>query len=502
MSANEGAATAAGLPASSRPRPGDRLELRVDALAHGGAGIGRHDGYVVFVDGAFPGDVVSAEIVKPKRGYATARLVEVLEPSSDRVPERCDHDGPGCPGSPWQGLRYERQLEHKQQQVDDALTRLGGLSGYAIEPIVAATECWRYRNKMEYSFGSSADSFGGSAGTPAETPNVNMPSAADPADGFAAGRRPLVLGFHSRGRWEQVLDARDCVLASERSNAVRNFVRDWCRERDLPAYDRRDGSGLLRNLVVREGRRTGELQVRLVTTDGEVDVDRLATELADRFPDASLLWTRTAAMAEVSYGGETDLVAGASKIREELAGLRFEISPHAFFQTNTEMAERLYGLAADYASLGGQERVFDLYCGIGTLSLVLALRAAEVWAVDVVEEAIADAIENARANEIENVRFFAGDTRTAIRPLAQQAPRPDVVVVDPPRAGLSAKVVRRLLETNPRRIVYVSCNPTTLAPNARQIVDAGFRLVKVRPVDMFPHTPHIECVALLERVDG
>ena len=292
------------------------------------------------------------------------------------------------------------------------------------------------------------------------------------------------------------------MLASERSNDVRNLVRDWCSARGLAAYDRRVGDGLLRNLVVREGRRTGALQLRLVTTEDELDVQALGAAVRERYPDSSLFWTRTAALAEVSHGGDTELVGGDSTLEEELCGLRFRVSPLAFFQTNTEMAERLYRQAADYAALTGHERVFDLYCGIGTLGLVLALQAGEVWGVDISEQGIADAIENARLNEIENARFFAGDARRAIRPLAEQAPRPDVVVVDPPRAGLSQKVVRRLLETHPKRIVYVSCNPTTLAPNARQIVDAGFRLAKVRAVDMFPHSPHIECVALLERTDA
>jgi 23S rRNA (uracil1939-C5)-methyltransferase len=453
-----------------RPRPGERLDLRVEDLVHGGAGIARRDGYVVFVEGGLPGDLVRAEVVKSRRDFANARAVELLEPGPDRVPERCHHDGQGCPGSPWQALRYERQLEHKLRQVDDALGRLGGLSGYELEPIVPATDVWRYRNKMEYSFGETD------------------------------GR--LVLGFHARGRWEQVLDVDDCVLASERNNAARNLVRDWCAQQGLSAYDRRDGTGFLRNLVVREGKRSGDLQLRLVTAEGDFQSAELGEAVRESFPQASLLWTRTSALAEVSSGGETETIVGIDRIHEEVAGLRFSISPLAFFQTNTEMAERLYEQASLYAGLAGRERVFDIYCGIGTLSLVLALRSAEVWGVDVEEQAIADAIANAKSNEIDNAHFFAGNARTAIRPLAEQAPRPDVVVVDPPRAGLSGKVVRRVLETQPKRIVYVSCNPTTLAPNARQIVDAGFRLVKVRPVDMFPHTPHTECVALLERADA
>jgi 23S rRNA (uracil1939-C5)-methyltransferase len=459
---------------SERAEPahrGDELELTVESLAHGGAGVARRNGYVVFVDGGLPGDVVRAQVTKAKRDYAHARALELLERGPDRVPQRCDHDGEGCPGSPWQGLRYECQLEHKQRQVDEALTRLGRLTGYELEPIVAAESVWRYRNKLEYSFG-----------------------AREPAG--------IALGFHARGRWEQVLDTNDCMLASERDNAARNLVRDWCAGERLSPFDRRARSGFLRNLVIREGRRSGDLQLRLVTGEGDFRAEELAHAARERFPEASLLWTRTRALAEVSHGGETAIVAGSEKLEEELCGLRFRISPEAFFQTNTEMAERLYRLAGDYAGLEGRERVFDLYCGIGTLSLVIALRAAEVWAVDVSEEAIADAIENARRNEVDNVRFFAGDVRSAIRPLAERAHRPDVVVVDPPRAGLSKKVVRRVLELSPSRIVYVSCNPTTLAPNARQLVDGGYRLAKVRAVDMFPHTPHIECVALLERADG
>ena len=465
---------------AERPRRGDQLELTVERLAHGGAGVARRDRYVVFVEGAFPGERVRAEVYRAKRDYANARAVEILEPHPDRGPVRCDHEGGECPGSPWQPLRYERQLQYKHELVEDALTRIGGFQDVTLEPILPALNEWRYRNKTEYTFG--------------RRPSAN-PSAGLPADG-------LVLGFHARGRWDTVNDARDCLLASERNNAVRNFVRDWCAAQGLSAYDRRAQEGLLRNLVVREGRNTGDLQVRLVTSAGEFDVDALGDELRAVFPDAGFLWTRIEGPAGSTHGGVTEIVTGEERFRERLGDLEFSISPEAFFQTNTEMAERLYSLAGEYAGLAGTERVYDLFCGIGTLSLLLALRAGEVWAVELSEEAVADAIRNAQLNEIENVNFFAGDVRDALRPLAERAPRPDVVVVDPPRAGLSTKMVSRLLETRPRRVVYVSCNPTTLAPNAAQMAEHGYRLVKVRAVDMFPHTPHIECVALIERVDG
>jgi 23S rRNA (uracil1939-C5)-methyltransferase len=447
-------------PAAARPTRGDELELTVDSLAYGGNGVARRDGYVVFVQGGIPGDRVRAVVGKSKRAYAEARAVEILQPSPQRIPPVAHH-----PGAPWQVLGYERQLEVKQEQVDDALRRIGKLDGYLLEDIVSAVAPWRYRNKLEYSFG------------------------ADPEDGR------LLCGFHAPGRWNEIVDIDDCLLASEAGNAAREEVAAWCRRAGLTPYDRRSGEGVLRNLVVREGRRTGQLQVRLVTSRTKLDADAFAqASTAD-----AVLWTRIDSVAEVTQGGETDLLSGADRIEEELGGMRFRISPHAFFQTNTEMAEQLYGLAIEYAQLRGYERVYDLFCGIGTIGLLMAPRAAEVWGLELIEDAIADAIANARLNEIDNARFYAGDVRLALRELVSTAGRPDVIVVDPPRAGLSQKVVRRLIEASAKRIVYVSCNPTTLAPNAAQLVEAGYTLSRVRPVDMFPQTPHIECVALLER---
>jgi len=444
---------------AARPAVGAELELRIDSLAFGGAGVARHEGYVVFVDGGFPGDRVRARVHHRKRAYAQARAIELLEPGPDRVPARAEH-----PGAPWQELRYERQLQAKRDQVEDALRRIGHLDGFTLHEIVAAQELWRYRNKLEYSFGRG--------------------------DGGE-----LSLGFHEPGSWERIVPLSDCLLASEPADAVRRRALDWCRAESLAPFDRRTRTGFLRNLIVREGRRTGELQVRLVTAPGELDGVSLAQALSVQ----SLLHTRTDALAETSQGGETELIAGTSTIAEEICGLRIAISPDAFFQTNTEMAERLYGLAAAAADLHGWERVFDLFCGTGTIGLSLAARAGTVHGLEIVPEAVADAIANARANEIANASFYAGDVRLALRELAQRAGRADVLIVDPPRAGLSQSVVRRIIETAPKRIVYVSCNPTTLAPNAAQLAAAGWRLDHVTPLDMFPQTPHIECVALLRR---
>jgi len=451
----EGAAGTRG--AARAPRRGEQLELEIDSLAFGGRGVARADGFVVFVAGALPGDRVLAEVTKGKKRFAEARAVELLQAAADRLPDRCVHGGEPCPGAPWQGLPYEQQLHHKQEQVAEALGRIGHLEGFELEEIVPAVEQWRYRNKLEYSCGENEEG-------------------------------EATLGFHARGRWDVTVDADDCHLASEPGNEARNAVREWARAEAIPAFDPRTGRGVLRNLAVREGRRTGQVQTRLVTTKA-------------RFPRPPVDLHTIVEADSGSSDGPTG-VLGEERLREELCGLRLEMSHGAFFQTNTEMAERLYAVAGEFAGLNGRERVFDLFSGIGTIGLTMARGAGEVWGLEIVPEAIADAERNARANGIENAHFMAANARTGVRPLVEKAGKPDVVVVDPPRAGLSQKIVRRVLECEAKRIVYVSCNPTTLAPNAVQLGEAGYRLRRVRPVDMFPQTPHIECVALFEREPG
>ncbi len=437
----------------SRPRQGEELEVEIDSLAQGGRGVARANGYVVFVSGALPGDRVRARLTKAKRHYAEAKAVELVRASPDRLADRCVHEGEPCPGAPWQALPYERQLAEKAAHVADALRRLGGFEGFEVEPIKPALEQWRYRNKLEYSFGGR--------------------------DGG------LALGFHRRGSWADVVDVDDCQLASERNNAARNAVRDWARREGIPAYDRRAQDGVLRNLVVREGRRTEQVQTRLVTSPA--DFARPPVDLHT--------------VVEGPGGGTNGPtgVLGSEFLEEELGGLRLRVSHSAFLQTNTEMAERLCSIAGEMAGLEGRERVFDLFCGIGTIGLSLAQRAGEVWGIETVDEAITDAEQNAIRNGLGNARFTRADVRLGIRPLLEAAGKPDVVVVDPPRAGLSKKVVRRLLECEATRIVYVSCNPTTLAPNTAQLTEGGYTLRRVKPVDMFPQTPLVESVALLER---
>jgi 23S rRNA (uracil1939-C5)-methyltransferase len=466
---------------AGRPQRGEVLELRIESLAFGGEGVARlgEGGYVVFVADAVPGDRVRAVVHRRKRSYAHARTLELLEPSPQRIPALAHH-----PGVPWQVLPYERQLEVKQDQVEEALRRIGRLDGFELQDIVPAVQRWRYRNKLEYSFGQGEDG-------------------------------QLVCGFHSSAGGRGVEALEDCLLASERGNLAREAVVRWCRGEGLSAWDRgafpearerrtspaADGRARLRNLVVRESRHSGQLLLRIVTTAGELDGGSLARALSQELGAAlcGVLWTRSRSLAETTAGGETELLAGEPQLHERLGELDLRISPEAFFQTNTEMAATLYEIAAEYAALEGWERVYDLYCGIGSIALTLAPRAGELWGIELIEPAVADAIAGAKRNEIANARFFAGDVRLALPELLERAGRPDVIVVDPPRAGLSKKVVHRIIDAAPKRVVYVSCNPTTLAPNAAELGAAGLRLRRVRPVDMFPQTPHIECVALFER---
>ncbi|MDQ4081938.1 MAG: 23S rRNA (uracil(1939)-C(5))-methyltransferase RlmD [Actinomycetota bacterium] len=443
------------------------LELEIESLAYGGNGVARLNGFVVFVRRGLPGDTVRARVTKVKRNHAEALAVEVVRGGPQRVDAPCAHY-PACGGCRFQDLAYDAQAASKEAQVADALARIGGIRDAPLEPILGAVSPFFYRNKLEYSFTQLADG----------------PS----------------LGFHQAGRWDSVLDIEKCWLTTDVGNAIRNAVRDWAREEALEAYDQETGQGYLRHLVVREGRNTGQVLVQLVTAPGERFETGYFVETLRHFPEVrSVHWSVNDSPAEVT-NLPTRLLWGEEAIEDVLCGLRFRVRPNVFLQTNTEMAERLYGLAREYASLTGGETVWDLYCGIGTIGLTLARDALTVWGIEVSEEAVACALENAELNGITNAAFFAGNVGQAVEELVDRSGAPDVVVVDPPRAGLAGKALRRLGRIGARRIVYVSCNPTTLASDVKQLgADWGYRLVRARAVDMFPHTPHVETVALLER---
>jgi 23S rRNA (uracil1939-C5)-methyltransferase len=443
------------------------LELSIESLAFGGNGVARLDGFVVFVRRGLPGDTVKARVTKVQRRHAEAVATEIVTPGPVRVEAPCAHY-PACGGCRFQDLAYETQVATKHQWVADSLQRIAGLTDAPLEPIVPAASQFHYRNKMEYSFTQREDG--------------------------------PTLGLHKAGRWDEVLQIDKCWITTDVGNAIRNTMHDWAREEKLTAYDQETHEGYLRHLMVREGRNTGQALVQLVTNRGErFDRERLIEVLTAIPQVKSIHWSINEGVSETTEL-PTELIWGEDAIEEEIGGLRFRVRPNAFLQTNTEMAEQLYAIAREFAGLTGNETVYDLYCGIGTIGLSMARDAMTVWGIEISEESVACAIENQELNAIGNTAFFAGNVGEVLADLRTRAGDPDVVVVDPPRAGLAGKALKRLGEIAAPRIVYVSCNPTTLAGDLKRLSDDyGYRLVRARPVDMFPHTPHVECVALLER---
>ncbi|MHB9112277.1 MAG: 23S rRNA (uracil(1939)-C(5))-methyltransferase RlmD [Thermoleophilia bacterium] len=476
-----------------KPFRSQELELVIDSLAFGGRGVARHEGFVLFVEGAVPGDRVRAVVTRARRSYAEARVIELLGSSTDRKPAECAHFGI-CGGCSWQTLSYEAQLRYKQQQVIECLGHIGGITGIELDEPIAAEPLWRYRNKVEFSFAPHLPDE--PVGT-ADVATPRAPASAKTSPGSSAG---IDLGFHLPGEWWRVVNIEDCLLHSQETNAIRRKVRDFARESGLAAWDQKNEAGFWRHLVLREGINTGEIMVNVVTGPGKFPkAGGFAARLTDAHPRiASLIWSVNDTRASVATGFPFTVLAGRDHIFEEICGLRLKVSPRSFMQTNTLMAERLYERALEYAGLTGEEFVFDLYSGIGSIALYLARSCSGVLGVEIVEDAVRLAEENARDNDVTNCRFIAGKVRSVLKELELDQ-RPHLVILDPPRAGASKKEVQRIIDLDAPRIVYISCNASTLAGNAAQLQEGGYRLVKASAVDMFPHTPHIEVVALFEQ---
>lgn len=453
----------------ARPRRDDILELEVQDLAFGGLGVARHDRFVVFCRDSAPGDRVRVRVRKARRRFAEADLLEVLRPGPGRREPPCPKI-PRCGGCRLQHVDYEVALAAKGAQVAEHLARIGHLEGVNVLPPDPAIERFGYRNKMEYS--------------------------AAPADDGA-----LTLGFHERGRWDRVVDVDACLLATPLGNRVRESVRAWAVAEGLAPYDQRAQVGDLRHVVVREGVSTGQVLVTIVTSPGHAEaVDRLADPLTRAHPEAvGLVHSVNDGVAEVTAGLPTRVVWGRDWIEERVNGVTLRLSAAAFFQTNTNMTGHLYDRVAEAAGLDGGQVVYDLFSGVGSIGLVMAGGAREVVAIEIVPEAVEDARANAERNGMVNHTALCGDVGVVLREHRGQLPPPDVAIVDPPRGGLSGRAVRRVLELAPPTLVYVSCQPATFADNAARFVAGGYRLEWVRPVDMFPQTPHIEAVARFTR---
>jgi 23S rRNA (uracil1939-C5)-methyltransferase len=453
----------------AKPRRGDVLELTIDDLAFGGEGVGRVQGYVVFVRGGVPGDRVRVRIVEARSRFGRGVIESLESPSPDRIDAPCPYFG-RCGGCRLQHLAYPAQLAFKEKQVRDCLERIGGLGAFELRPILPAPDAYGYRNKMEFTV------------------------VRDSGEGVA-------IGLHQADRYDVVLDIERCLLQSDTMNALLDELRVQARARKLAVYDQDSGAGLLRFATVREGRRTGEAMVNIVAAAPAVEaLGPVAERLRARVPSvASVVVNVNAKKASVAIGTEEHLLLGREYIRESLGGLTFQVSANSFFQTNTLQAERLFAVVEAACGLTGGETVLDLYSGTGAISLLLARRCRWVYGIEVSAAAVDDAVRNARANGIENCTFLPGEVRHVLPGLMRDGVRAEVVVADPPRAGFHPKALHALATLAPERIVYVSCNPSTLARDLGDLVRQGYRLEWVEPVDMFPQTPHIEAVARLQR---
>lgn len=470
-------------------KKGDIIELKITGYAFEGKGIAKitrdatEKKYVIFVDGAYPGDTVKAEFKKIKKSYAESKVIKILELSDDRAEPRCRYFGV-CGGCKQQDLKYEIQLKYKTEQVKDVFERIGGLKDFEILPIVPSEKIYYYRNKMEFSFADKRWLFPEEINNKDEITDQNF-----------------ALGLHIPRMFDKVLDINECYLQSEESTKILNFTRDFFKPKNTTIYSTKTHEGYLRNLVIKQSHHTNDLMVNLVTSKLDEQLfGKYSEELLKFEPKITTIVNNiNEKKAQVATGDFERVFHGNGVIFDKIGQFLFRISPNSFFQTNTIHAENLYKTALDFAEFSGDEIVYDLYSGAGTISIFVSPHVKQVYAFESVEDAVKDAHTNVELNKITNVHFALVDLNKSFLPLLKEKslPHPDVVIADPPRAGMNPKTVADLINLSPKKIVYVSCNPATQARDIKLFAEAGYKLIKIRPVDMFPHTYHIENVALL-----
>ena len=465
------------------------LELDIEKIAYGGQGVARVDGFVVFVRNVLPGQRVLAKIVKKRASYAEAVCLEVLKESPWKAEPRCRHFGT-CGGCLWQNLDYGKQLEIKTEQVRESVSRIGSVSDCEFLPTIPSPSIYHYRNKLEFTFGPRRWLL------PEEIESNKLVRPKD-----------FALGFHAKGRWEKVVDISECWLQAPETNKIIEVVRDISSGSGLRAYDTLSHQGFWRFLVIRHSKTNGDFLVNLITTALRSDQQRDAIErITDRLKKecgfvSSLVHSVSDKKAQIAYGDTSVPVYGPGKIKETLGDVTFTFSVNSFFQTNTEGTKRLYDEIVKFMRPEGHETVWDLYCGAGTISIYVASKVKRVLGIELLPEAIKDAERNCAENGVSNCIFLSGDLKEIaanFQQLARRYGKPDVIITDPPRAGMHKDVVNGLLEIEAPRIIAVSCNPTTFSRDVK-ILSEKYRLIKLRVVDLFPHTTHMETVALLER---
>ncbi len=447
-------------------KEGNYYALKIDDMGDSGEGIGKVEGFTIFVDGAVPEDKVIVKINQVKKSYAKGEISEFLEESPYRVKAKCEI-AEECGGCQIQHINYEKQLEIKKKSVESAIERIGKLEGVKVLDVIGMDKPYRYRNKAQFPIGYESTS---------------------------------KIGFYKKGTHE-IVDTKDCKIQHEINNKIVKIMKKLIDEYNLSVYNEKTGKGLLRHVLTRTSFNTGDLMVVLVTNGKDLPhsqeiVERLTKEIPQI---KSIVQNTNKKKTNVVLGRECKTLYGSDKIIDYIDDLKFEISPLSFFQVNPMQTSILYNKALEYAELTGEETVIDIYCGIGTISLLLARRAKEVHGIEVVEAAINDAKNNAKLNGINNAKFHVGKAEEIMPKLYKEGIKPDVIVVDPPRKGCDKVVLETIAALNPKRVVYVSCKPSTLARDLKILDELGYKTLEVQPVDMFPHTMHVECCVLITK---
>ena len=461
-------------------KKGAEVSLTIEGAAFKGKGVGKVDGLAVFVPGTMPGDVVKARIIKRKKNYREAKLLEIEEPSTDRINPLCQH-AKVCGGCSWQHVPYEKQLSFKTQQVTDHIRRIGGLDTPVL-PALGSENSFYYRNKMEYSVSTKRW---------LTEEEIHSDEYVDDS-GFAAG-------LHAPGRFDKILNLNECHLQRKESFAILDFVRNYCKENGLEAYNTFEKTGYLRHVMIRTSYHTDDFMVNLVTFKDEPGpINKLSDALLSEFPVITTIVNNVNdQISPTAVGRFENVIHGPGFIRDKIGEFEFKIHPNAFFQTNTAQAEKLYEVARNYADLEDGDVVYDLYCGVGTLSLFMSQKASKVLGIELVDVAVENAKFNASENKVENVSFIKGDMKDVFtQEIVDEFGAPDVLITDPPRAGMHPDVVARLCELKVPRMVYVSCDSSTMARDLK-ILSEVYDVIEVQPVDMFPQTYHVEAVAKL-----
>lgn len=466
-------------------------DVEITKMAGEGKAIGKIDDLVVFVPYAAPGDICDIQIVKKKHSYMEGRIEHISKKSENRIEPLCRHFGV-CGGCAWQHIPYEKQLESKQQQVVDAHSRLGKVYPKEYLPIIKADNCYHYRNKLEFTFSNKRWLL------PGEMPEEIVDGKVEKKPFREPG-----LGFHVPKLFDKVIDLKECYLGSPVAEEIRNFVRDWCLERieDYPFFDLRAQEGFMRNLMIRTTD-IGEIMVLVMFYhDDSHKRQMLLDAIAQRFPNiTSLCYVINPKCNDTLQGLDIEVFSGRNYIIEEMEGLKFRIGAKSFYQTNSRQAYKLYSVVREFARLDKEDLVYDLYTGTGTIASFVSRGCKKVVGIEYVEDAVADARINCHINGIENCTFFAGDMKDVLnQQFIEENGKPDVIITDPPRAGMHNDVINTILRVAPKRIVYVSCNPSTQARDLSLLTaDGRYELLKSQAVDMFPQTHHIENVVLLE----